>query len=309
MTTQPIFIVGVPRSGTTLMTTLLSAHTHIAISPETHFLDEWLPRYQPWCILQRTDHLQRFWQDWSSSARFSYFGVGPEQVQQRLQAQGNVSFKALFQSLLEAYAISQGKPRWGEKTPMHYRHLQTLLNWYPDARIIWMIRDPRAVVASLLPLPWASNSARSNAQHWLRSLQLFERRWQQDDRVLLVRYEDLVAIPEQTMIQVCDFIGEAYDPSMISNRSEQTSPIINRCSWAENHLKQALQPISHHGLHKWKRRLNPRQVIDIELITHSKLSAYGYQLTVPPWILASWHWASTTRSRLRLLNPHQISNT
>ncbi|ASC72054.1 hypothetical protein XM38_030080 [Halomicronema hongdechloris C2206] len=306
MTTQPIFIVGVPRSGTTLMTTLLSAHARVAISPETHFLDEWLPRYQHWCALERADHFQQFWQNWSSSQRFSYFGVDPEQVFQRLQAQPAINFKVIFQSLLEEYAISQGKSRWGEKTPMHYRHLQTLLNWYPNARVIWMIRDPRATVASLLPLAWASNSARSNAQHWLGSLHLFETRWRRDHRVLLVRYEDLVTVPESTLVQVCKFIGEVYDPSMITNRSEQTCPVINRCSWAERHLKQALQPISQQGLHKWKRRLSRRQVVNIELITRSKLETYGYQLTVPPWFLASWHWASTMRSRLQLLNLHQI---
>ncbi|NEQ53441.1 MAG: sulfotransferase, partial [Leptolyngbya sp. SIO3F4] len=76
---RPIFIVGMPRSGTTLLTTILSAHPRIAISPESHFLAYWVPKYQH-LKLENPNEFQQFWQVLSQSKRFSYFDIDADET-------------------------------------------------------------------------------------------------------------------------------------------------------------------------------------------------------------------------------------
>src|SRR6185436_14178577 len=76
------------------------------------------------------------------------------------------SYQALLRCILEQYAESQGKVRYGEKTPHHAFIAKTLGEWFPGAAIIHLVRDPRDVVASLQRMPWAPNSIVDNAWMW-----------------------------------------------------------------------------------------------------------------------------------------------
>ena len=283
---QPIFIVGVPRSGTTLITSMLSAHPRIAISPETHFLNYWMQRYSHLDVRVPQD-FKIFWQALNESERFSYFGVSPEATLARIQAHNELDYKTIFTSMLQEYALKMKKPRWGEKTPKHYKYVNRLLEWYPEARVIWMLRDPRAVVASLLKVDWADSHDYVNSERWSHSLRSFEQQWSTDPRVQLIQYEALVAEPELVMQRLCQFLGEEYSPDMLSNRSESSSPIINRRGWAKAHLEAALKPVTQTAVRKWQSTLSPKQIAMIEYITRDKMRRYGYPLvtTKRQWLM------------------------
>ena len=256
---------------------MLSAHPGITISPETHFLNYWMRQYSHLDVRIPQD-FKAFWQILSKSERFSYLGISPEVTLARIQANSQIDYKTIFTSILQEYALKMKKPRWGEKTPMHYKDVDRLLEWYPKARVIWMLRDPRAVVASLLKMDWADSHDYVNAELWRYSLRSFEQHWSQDERVRLVQYEALVAEPESVMQQLCQFLGEEYSPEMLSNRSEITSPIINRRGWAKIHLQTALQPVTQTAVRKWRSSLSPKQIAMVEYITQDKMRRYGYQL-------------------------------
>ena len=128
---SPIFIVGCPRSGTTLVRSILAAHSRIIISPESHFLNYWVKQYAHLNLLQPQD-FDRFWQDFSTSQRFGYFDLNGSALKTKIQTEtqqsGNpVSFQLIFRCLLDAYAAKMQKPRWGEKTPAHYESVDVLL--------------------------------------------------------------------------------------------------------------------------------------------------------------------------------------
>ena len=273
---QPIFIVGVPRSGTTLIASMFSAHPDIAISPETHFLNYWMRQYSHLDV-SVPENFEVFWQALSESERFSYLGISPEATLARIQANSQIDYKTIFTSILQEYALKRQKPRWGEKTPMHYKNINQLLEWYPKARVIWMLRDPRAVVASLLKMDWADSRDYVNARLWHYSLHSFERQWSKDERVRLIQYEALVDDPELVMQRLCRFLDEEYSPDMVSNRSESNSPIINRKGWAKAHLEAALQPVTLTAIRKWQSALSPKQIAMVECITQHKMIKYGYQ--------------------------------
>ncbi|MEO1400868.1 MAG: sulfotransferase [Cyanobacteria bacterium J06635_1] len=269
MNASPIFIVGVPRSGTTLLASMLSAHPTIAISPESHFLNYWLPI---WGHLP----LDAFWQKLLQSNRFSYFGIDADAVWSRAQTKGQPTHRTLFESMLEIYAAQLNKVRWGEKTPMHYQHLDQIFDWYPNASVLWLLRDPRAVVSSLLRAHWASDYTDENARLWDQSLRDYERYWCSNVRVKQVRYETLLTQPQTCLKQICEFLDVPYIPDLINRRSLANSPIVNRPKWAANHLHQALAPLEMTPLEKWKQQLSRARVEIIEQISRDAMARYGY---------------------------------
>lgn len=272
---SPIFIVGMPRSGTTLLTTILSAHPRIAISPESHFLTYWLPTYRH-LDFDNPQEFQQFWQVLSQSKRFSYFDIAPEQTLKTILSKGSPTAATIFAGWLETYGERYNKPRWGEKTPLHYQHLEQLLTWFPQAQVLWMLRDPRAVTASLLKMSWASNYVHIHAEQWFQSTQLYEQRWQTDPRIKLVRYEALVQQPDQALEGIFEFLQEDFPKSLLTQRSVNNVPLVNRQGWALAHLNQALQPVATTPVDRWKQQLWPSHVAIVNSLTNRLQRRYGY---------------------------------
>jgi hypothetical protein len=246
------FIVGVSRSGTTLMRHVLNRHSAIAIAPENHFLGHLLPHQGVVHRIRRMGALsdegvvgrvvEYLYGDLQKSARWrepSRFWtwlqrhVDADELKARFLS-GERSERGLFDLLLGMYAERRGKVVAGEKTPGHLRHVDTLLAWYPGARVIHMMRDPRGIYASELrrrrqhagALPyrllakappllagvillqttaaWMEGSVRSTTY-----ARRFPRRYR------IVRFEDLVREPHRTIAGVCEFLGLPFEPSML----------------------------------------------------------------------------------------------
>lgn len=143
--------------------------------------------------------------------------------------------------------------------------------------MLWLIRDPRAVTASLLKVDWASNYTYANAYYWLSSARLYLEQWQAEPRILRIKYEDLVTAPETQIHQLCQFIGEAPEPGMMSQRSEKNVPNPHQGGWAKAHLQQVMQPIGQQSMEKWRSQLSKTQVAIVEHIARDSMVAHGYE--------------------------------
>ncbi len=274
---RPIFIVGMPRSGTTLLRSILTSHSGIAIPPETHYFNHWLKEYQHLDLLGRSEDFEAFWQTFTESERFSYFGVEPAALAHRMEHQGLLGFPGIFQALIEEYTAGKQKRRWGEKTPAHFQHLDTIFQWFPDAQILWLLRDPRATIASLLKVEWASSYAHVNAEQWQDSVDRYEKSWAQHPQVYLVRYEDLVQDPQAQIPKLCEFLQEPFEAQMLQERTERDMPVPFQSGWGFEHLRRAMQPADVTSLQKWRDQLSADQVSAIEAITRRSMLQYGYE--------------------------------
>jgi hypothetical protein len=119
-----------------------------------------------------------------------------------------------FTAIMQAKAAQYGRPRFGDKTPGHASCLSEIFADFPDARVIHIVRDPRATVQSLQMMPWASPSALVNA------LYLADERRQVAgfrDRLLEIRLEDLLAHPRSTMGRVLEHVGEDWDDAVLDH--------------------------------------------------------------------------------------------
>ncbi len=296
---HPLFIVGFPRSGTTLMRALLSGHPTIAIAPETHFLNKFAKGVDG-LDLKTVENFRPFWSRFSASDRFVDLGIDADATSERILASGDFHLRNVFALTLQEFASAAGKPRWGEKTPAHDRYIGTLLEWFPGARVIYMVRDPRGACASLLQAPWRTNPGskvgnvrpgrvrrlellNEDSFWWRRSVERFRRDWQQDSRVMAVRYEELASRPEPVLRTICGFIAADYDPQMLVNRSADDLPPARARwgnqeheDWRHAHIERARQGVSEESVAKWKGQLTPLEVAVVEANCHRQMPGFGY---------------------------------
>ncbi|MEL7161365.1 MAG: sulfotransferase, partial [Bacteroidota bacterium] len=208
----PFFIVGVPRSGTTLLTVLLNNHPVI-------FLDERA------IAIRTLDFRQRVARIRSRSGA----DTAPE-IWRRAAAPDSRLREFLNWDRLERHsgslgefvgasfhdrAVEHGKSIFGDKSPDAITRLPELLSLFPQARIIHVVRDARPNVASLVRRQYLDRKVA--AQEWKdwNVLGVAAAEWQGTARFHRLRYEDLLADPEQTLGAVCAFLGVPYTPAML----------------------------------------------------------------------------------------------
>lgn len=304
LTSPPLFIVGMPRSGTTLLATILGSHPRIDISPETHFINGFVRDLQRDGV--DPDDTEAVWERWTRFHRFAMIDVDPERLRERwlVRAATQDPLKSLLASIIELHAANRGKVRGGEKTPDHFQHIDTLLSWFPGAQVIFIIRDPRAISASLLRVPWGGKYVDQHAEKWMKSMAVVDR-YQSDPRFSVLRYEDLVQTPEATIRQLCERIGEDPVPQMLATKKETSVAGSVIADWASDHFAQSARPPQTGSLEKWVDQLSRAQVSMIESITAATMKQWGYEprigrLTAAgKWQQKRYHWIRFFKAALR----------
>lgn len=227
---DPIFIVGIPRSGTTLLAAMVAAHSRIACGPETQFFYKLPPGQLELAVADR------FWPRRAVRLVCSLtlagqnvvrlFGLRRRHVWWFLSRRAP-SVSAMLESLTLSYARRVGKTRWAEKTPNHLLHLDAIRVEWPGAPIVRIVRDPRDAASSMRRLPWASDSVLDNCRLWNEWHDASRDFFRRDDRSMTLRLEDLLGDPEEELQRLCEFVGERYEPAMLET-SRTASAISSR---------------------------------------------------------------------------------
>lgn len=263
----PIFIVGGPRSGTTLLRNMLNRHPEIAICRETEFFHWVYSRRLNFGSLSDAENRRRVVKEYIATQRIQRMRVDLDELSRTLMEEA-ISYPAMFLSLMRFFAATHGKRRCGEKTPHNGLITELLYEWYPDASVIHILRDPRDAVASMLRMPWATKSVVSNARLWLR-FNLGARRSSRNPRYLLVRYEELVSGPEAGLRRICNFVDEEYSPAMLEPNAHPSVHV----PW----FHRAEKPVTTERLGKWREVLTMEQVALVEWAVGDQMQAFGYE--------------------------------
>jgi hypothetical protein len=260
----PVFIVGSPRSGTTLLRRVLNRHPALAVCHETRFFEEVYARRSAFGPLENFSNRTRFVRELLLTARIRQLGPNIEKLRRQLLEEGT-SYRAVFRLILQFYAESEGKPRGGDKTPVHAFFTETLAEWYPGAPIVHLVRDPRDVVASLQRMHWAPKSVVNNAYYWVRFNRAAERS-QHRPEYLRIHYEQLVENPEREISRICSHIGEDYLDALL--QADSYEPY----SWPSG----ASAAVTRERMGAWRQQLTPEEIAVVEWIAGARFEAYGY---------------------------------
>jgi hypothetical protein len=262
----PIFVVGAPRSGTTFLRVTLNRHPSIELSNETNFFYKIWQRRAAFGDLGDRENRQRLVDQYLQTRNAESLDVDLQDLGAALLRNG-VDYKAFFTTLIRQPAAVRGKRRFGEKTPYHSFFSETLCDWYPDAALIHVVRDPRAVAASLKRVPFGSPEALANARAWTAHVEAAQRA-QGRPNYLLVKYEQLVSEPEAELRRITSFIGEEFAASML----EAGGAPADTPSWSE----RAHRPIQHDRIAKWRNELTRSEAALVEWAAGPAMTQLGY---------------------------------
>ena len=279
--TAPLFVLGVSRSGTTLLRVVLDRSPGIAIPDESFFIPVLARRHRG-----KVDRA-RFLDDLSRLQVLAAWDLSPADVGPRLRP-GMRTGEAIA-SIFEAYAANVGKPRWGDKTPMYMRHLPLLEQLFPDAQYVHLIRDGRDAALSFLRMPegtftrtWAHpDTSAEFACLWRTEVSSARELGLRvgSSRYLEVRYEDLIDGMEAVVKRICQFARLPYEPSMLDYLGEVDVS-------QKPHQQRLLQPPTS-GVRDWRTQMTGDDVgafeaIAGELLAAARLRALGTANTLRP---------------------------
>jgi hypothetical protein len=268
---SPTVVLGVSRSGTTLLKAMLDAHSHLAIPSESYFLPQLWDRHG-----ERPDR-DAFVEDLTRLERVRVWGVDPEDVRARLTERP--SFAEAVQSIYQLYAESRSKPRFGDKTPLYMQHLDVLERAFPDARYVHIVRDGRDAALSMIAMKRKPrfNLARPRglgdfACAWRREVRA-ARRFGRTHPYLELRYEDLVAEPESRLREVCAFLGLEYEPGMLEYHRREDPSLY------ADHPRLAQPPVR--DARSWRKEMPPAEAELFEALAGDLLAELGYERAHP----------------------------
>jgi hypothetical protein len=274
--TGPLIVLGVSRSGTTLLRVMLDRSPGIAIPDESFFVPLLARRHG------RAVEPKAFLDDLSRIPNLRTWGVSPEEVAPRLRS-GMKTGEAIS-AIFESYAMKVGKPRWGDKTPMYMRHLPLLARLFPDAQYVHLIRDGRDAALSFLEMPegtftrtWAHpGDAAQFACLWRKEVgdaRVLGRR-AGPGRYLEVRYEDLVTTTSEVVESICDFANLPFELEMVE--------YAGAVDVSDKPHQQRLLQAPTAGVRSWRDDMTSSDARAFEAIAGDRLSELGYGLHDPP---------------------------
>jgi hypothetical protein len=268
---RPVFIGGCDRSGTTMLGSVIGAHGRCLCVPEAQFIVSALrklglynkPVIEPGQVLEFIKRHERF----------RHWELDLEVASDKFR--DCTAFGDLVKRIIRLYGVRASKPDpviWVDHTPSNVKFVTTLLELYPEAKFIHLVRDGRAVAASVMPLDWGPNIITKAAHWWLERVSFgMAAESCYSGKVLRVGYEDLVSDTAGTMKRVCSFLGIDYDSQMEKADGFIVPPYI-----ARQHSLVG-KPPDKSRLDAWKRQLTPRQVEIFEYYSGDMLSYLGYE--------------------------------
>lgn len=271
---RAFFIVGCPRSGTTLLQQMLDAHPEVAVAPETHFMR---------LFWNARDEYGDLAEDHNYQQLVDQIIALPEFLEMELNAQDfseaawhiKRNYAAIFQLLLGMFANRRGVNIVGEKTPNHVLYMPDIQKLFPDARFVHIVRDPRSVVNSWRSVPWSKGSVAGDAEMWRYYVSAAQRKPPvENNKLFTLHYEKLVLEPENALRSLCQFIGLKFEPAMLNYHQNQTTLVnTTREPWKGN----AVKPVNQASLTKWQKQLSAKEVAEIESNVWFEMKHLGYR--------------------------------
>jgi hypothetical protein len=281
-----LFIVGCPRSGTTLLRRLVDTHPLVAVIDEMRWIASFFERREGLTSegLVTPELVDRV----LAYDRFATLEISREQLARLIDTPDPVPYPNFVTAIFDLYGQAQRKSLVGDKTPRYARRILTLHALWPEARFVHIIRDGRDVCMSILNWKkaeralgrfstWGEDQVSTAAVWWEWHVRL----GREDGGSLAphlyheVRYEALVSAPEETCAALCHFLGIPYDEGMLKFHEGREKMKPGRDA------KRAWLPTTS-GLRDWRTQMPPEDLERFEAAAADLLEELGYPRACPP---------------------------
>jgi hypothetical protein len=255
---KQMFVLGCPRSGTTLLSSLLK-DTDYGAPVESHFIIKYFEKLSFYGDLDDKANFSRLLQDISNERAVRQWGVDihPDELYEEITDR---SYKNVVDKIFAIRSQKVGHKFWGDKTPSYILEFDKIYYLFPNAKYIYIVRDGRDVALSLLQKKWGPNNIYETAKYWMkcnRKNELLEL-LMKDNRVLKVKYEELLVNPVRVIADIYSYLGVGFSSRYI----EELASNINRSNFD-----------------KWKINMTAHDVQMFEIISADTLKMHGYSVS------------------------------
>lgn len=282
---QPMpFIVGVSRSGTTLLRFLLDAHPEMAIPPETHWLKGVIKMYS--CGEMNLDDAVTIISGHSS---WPDMNISHATLEMLLGNNKGGTLAEFVRAIYKEYAAKFGAKRFGDKTPDNILNMKNIAMFFPEARFIHIIRDGRDIAVSHKGTWFGpKGNVRKAAKHWSRRILTARKQALSLDHYLEVRYEDLLLDTESVLQKISAFIDLPIDQRQFKYYEDSNDRLVKemgerkvgKATISANQRvsihKMVSQPPDPRRINRWKLKLTQNEVAIFEAVAGKLLKELGY---------------------------------
>ena len=282
------FIVGVGRSGTTMLRLMLDAHPDLTIPPETHFVPEVIDVIAEGGTPEQAVEVMTAVRQWGD------LHTEPEEVLARWRELDSFEAGPALRSFYSIFSERQGKPRYGEKTPSYVRNMRKIERALPEARFIHVIRDGRDVALSRWKRSLGKKPAPASqvADTWQRRIRRAQRQGDKVSHYMELRYEDLVTDTEPNLRRICEFLDLGWDPVILryyEHAAERMAemardlPAIDGKPTrpGEERMRahaMTQKPPDPSAMYRWKDKMAPEDIASFDEAAGELLAELGYEV-------------------------------
>jgi len=305
---RPVIVGGCPRSGTTLLRTMLDSHPELAMPRETRFvLESWQRRWR-FGDLRNLENRRTLahWIFKRNGSRYRRLRLDPAEAIARLEA-APPTFGSMLATCFILYAEKFDKPRWGDKRPTYAARMVAIWDLFPNAQFINVVRDPRGCVASMRKLGWYEGQVAPAVEIWQRSLATVDK-WRKrlaPDQLLEVKYEELVEDPEPVLARIAAWAGLADDAGSLEQMLQYYERDERRSQRYHSNVSRPPDPTR---TTEWKKVLDEAETAFVEKATKARMRQYGYEPVAegrePP---AALRWQLRRRRRRQAVTEQNLA--
>jgi len=275
MSNTPFFIVGIGRSGTTLLRLMFHNHPNIAIPYESHFITDYYNKIENYGDLNEDNNIKHLMKDIFNEDLLKQWDhtFYIDQILPKIKTR---TLGHVFRAIYDDYMYAKGKTRWGDKSD-YLDRLHIINEMFPDAKFIHIIRDGRDVANSVLKLPWGPQDIIQAAEWWHHHMILGRRMGAMLDpsRYTEIKYEDLVSDTENQLKRLCKFIGEDFSSEMLNYYKKSADSIPD--SRKGQHYN-ADSPPKTDRVAAWKKEMTPKNIAIFNDYTEHSLKELNYEV-------------------------------
>lgn len=286
MITNPIFLIGNPRSGTSLLRLMVSSHKNIFIAQEGGFLEYLYPKYSD--FNGQFERIEEYISDLLETKKIENWVINKQAIQCFFEKKNPKNYSQLVSLVYEYYGNIhfKEKKRWGDKNNYFLHHINKINLLFPKAQYIHIVRDGRDVACSYKDMskikktkyaPKLPKNIREIAVEWANNLSVINTSFDEIGRkkTAEIKYENLVCEPEKTLKHICNFLNEPYDERMLEY---QKNDLAKEPESFNNWKYMLSKSLTKNRIKRWEEDLNRREIKLFESYAKDTLLRYDYKL-------------------------------
>ena len=267
----PVFIMGAPRSGTTLLASSIAGHQRIIALPEMHYIFSIMKEEQDFGKL----NIQRNIDFLKNNFHFCLLNLFHSVNELKCFIEGKDS-KTFIIELINLYNEKyhhKDFTHWVEHSPHSHLFIQDIIKIFPNAKFIHIIRDPRAVYSSTIREPWGYKDIITGAKNWNNNIRNIISK-EKEYNIFTIKYEDFVSHQEKILKKIVEYIDIEYSDKMLENKGLVLPEYI------EKRLNYFGTKTDTNKNKKWERFLSKKEILHINAINYElmKMNGYDYKL-------------------------------